>query len=347
MSARALYLDVSPGEARGVVTLAGRAERLLIARRGDPAVQALGAVVVGRVRAVDRAAGLAFIDLGQGPDGVLNLAEDMTGVREGAAVEAQIRAEARSGKGASLRWIGPAEGPPRLAREAPGIEEQLGAFASGAEVRTGPTARAVADAAEDEILSLRFALPGGGGIWVEQTRALTAVDVDLGAAGQAPPKRAARTANVEALAEAARVLRLKGLGGLVVFDLVGRGHDAPTLVSAARAAFAPDNPGVSVGQISRFGTLELTIPRRARPALDILTDGGVDPSPRTLGLRLLRALEREALADRGGRFEASAAPSVAEAAAEFLPELCAVLGARVGVRAEPAWIPGAFQVARL
>jgi hypothetical protein len=46
-----------------------------------------------------------------------------------------------------------------------------------------------------------------------------------------------------ALSLAARILRLKGLGGIVVFDLVGRGHDGQALVTAARNAFAADNPG--------------------------------------------------------------------------------------------------------
>ena len=70
MSERRLYLDVAAGEIRGVVTLDGRPERLLIARDADEPVQALGARLVARVRAVDRANALAFLDLGVGPDGV-------------------------------------------------------------------------------------------------------------------------------------------------------------------------------------------------------------------------------------------------------------------------------------
>jgi Ribonuclease G/E len=347
VSGRALYLDLAPGETRGVVTLAGRAERLLIHRRGDLAVQALGAVAVGRIAAVDTAAGLAFVDLGEGQQGVINITRETGRMVEGAAVEVQVRAEARSGKGASLRWLGPSQGRPRLIQAPPSLEQQLQAFAPDAPIHTGAAAREVADQAQDETAVERFGLPSGGRIWVEPTRALTAVDVDLGGAGTAAPKRATRAANLEALAEAARVLRLKGLGGLVVFDLVGRGHDAPALLAAARQAFSPDNPGVAVGQVSRFGTLELTVPRRARPVVEVLADETGRPSPRTLGLRLLRELEREALADRGGRLEGVGAPAVAAAAREDLAELHARLGARISLRAEPGRPLEAFQVIRL
>ena len=112
MTERRLYLDVGVGETRGVVTLDGRPERLLIVRDNDIACQALGAVVIGRVRKVERQLALAFVDLGEGPDGALNLAPDMPRVAEGQALRVEIRAEARGGKGAQLRLLGEAAGPP-------------------------------------------------------------------------------------------------------------------------------------------------------------------------------------------------------------------------------------------
>jgi hypothetical protein len=347
MSERRLYLDVGAGETRGVVTLDGRPERLLIARDGDPPVQALGARVVARVRSADKASALAFLDLGDGPDAVLNLTPETGPLLEGQAVEVEIRAEGRRGKGAVARLLGPGEGAPRLLEPAPATEVQLRAFAATGDVRTGAVARSMADGAQDEALATVFPLPGGGSAAIETTRALTAVDVDLGASAAVHAKRAARAANLAALALAARVLRLKGLGGLVVIDLVGRAHDTPALLSAARAAFGPDNPGVALGAISRFGTLELTVPRRARPALDRLLDETGAVSALTEALNLARALEREAVADGGGRFEALAAQDVAEALKGPLAVLMARFGARLSVRAEPGRARGASQVRRL
>jgi hypothetical protein len=347
MTERRLYLDVAAGETRGVVTLDGRPERLLIARDDDLPVQALGARVVARVRAVDRANALVFLDLGAGPDAVLNVTKETGPLTEGRAFDVEIRSEPRRGKGANVRLIGPAEGPPRLLAAAPSLEERLRGFAPAAEIRKGGVARSMADGAQDEALQTLFPLPGGGVLAVEPTRALTALDVDLGSGAGSEAKRASRAANLAALGVAARVLRLKGLGGLVVIDLVGRGHDGAALVSAARSAFGPDNPGVALGAVSRFGTLELTVPRRTRPALDILTDDTGAVSVLSEALALVRALEREAVADGGGRFEAIAAQAVAEAAAPAVSRLAGRLGARVFVRGEPGRPRGVVSIARI
>ena len=121
-----------------------------------------------------------------------------------------------------------------------------------------------------------------------------------------------------------------------MIDLVGRGHDAPALLSGARNAFAPDNPGVALAAISRFGALELTVPRRTRPTIEVLADEAGQPSALTRGLDLVRRLEREAASDGGGRFEAVAAPDVASAAAPALGALIARIGARVAIVAAPA-----------
>jgi hypothetical protein len=352
MTERRLYLDVGAGETRGVVTLDGRPERLLIVRDGDVPVQALGARVVARIRALDRANALAFLDMGAGPDAVLNLTKEAGPLTEGQAVEVEVRSEARRDKGgrdkgASVRLVGTAEGPPRLLAAAPSLEERLRGYAPGVAIRTGPVARSMADGAQEEALQTIFPLPGGGDVAVEPTRALTAVDVDLGSRPGAEAKRTARAANLAALGVAARVLRLKGLGGLVVIDLVGRGHDTPALVSAARAAFSPDNPGVALGAVSRFGTLELTVPRRTRPTLDILTDDAGGLSVLSEALALARALEREATADGGGRFEAVAAPEVAAAAGPAVSQLASRLGARLAVRGEPGRPRGVVPIARI
>ncbi len=334
MSQRRLFLDVGIGETRGVVTLDGRPERLLIDRGEIVPVQALGARLVARVRQVERAQAMAFLDMGQGTDGVLNLRPEMERLNQGQILEVEVRTEGRADKGATLRLIGPAEGAPRLLQAGPTLAEELQAFAPKVQVLTGEAARRVADEAQDEALQTEFPLPGGGSVALERTRALTAVDIDMGARSGNEAKRAARLANLAALGATARVLRLKGLGGLIVIDFAGRAIDGPALLAAARTLFAPDNPGVALGPISRFGTLELTVPRRSRPVLEILTGADGAPSVQTEALAMVRALEREAGADGGARLEALAAPDVAEAAAPYIQALIARVGARVTVRAE-------------
>ena len=335
MSERRGFLDVGVGETRGVVTLDGRPERLLIAREADLACQAQGAQLIGRVRKLERQLAIAFIDLGAGPEGALNLRPEMGRLSEGQAIRVEVRAEARGGKGATLRFLGEAEGAPRVEQPAPSIEAELTALTKSPP-QTGAAARAFADAAETEALESTFQLPGGGSIAVERTRALIAVDIDVGERAAGDSKRATRAANMAGLAAAARVLRLKGDGGLVVIDLAGRGHDGPALLTAARGAFGPDNPGVVIGPVSKFGTMELTIPRRRASLAERLLDAHGRLTAQTLALRLVRAIEREAVGDPGARLAASAAPAVAAAATPYLKRLTDRFGARLEIVADAA-----------
>ena len=62
---------------------------------------------------------------------------------------------------------------------------------------------------------------------------------------------------------------------LVIFTPSGKRGRFPTgtpVLTAARAAFSPDNPGVAIGPVGRFGTMEMTIPRRAPPLAETLCD---------------------------------------------------------------------------
>jgi hypothetical protein len=344
VSDRRAFLDRGVGETRGVVTLDGRPERLLIHRDDDDPFLRVGARVVARVAQVDAALATAFVDLGQGRQAVLNFRPDEKPVR-GAALELEVRTEPRRGKLATLRPLGPAEGAPRLIAPAPEVAELVSRLARVPTLTEGRAAREQADAAEAEALEMLHPLPGGGEIAIEPTRALVAVDVDVGARGGSDAKRVTRAANLAALAEAARLLRLKGLGGLVVIDLAGRGHEATALLAAARLAFAPDNPGVAMGQIGRFGTLELTLPRRERSVIERLLGEDGHPTALALAHRLMRRLLAEGEAQGGARLVARCAPDVADAARSLAPGLAARIGARFEIEAQPAFSRDRLDVA--
>lgn len=330
MSSRALFLDRAPGETRGVVTLNGRPERLLIERGGEDQSTRLGARLVARVRKVEPAFASAFLDLG-GVEAMMAFKPDGRPV-QGQSLEVEIRSEPRGDKLATVRVIGPAEGPPRLISPAPGLADQLATYARDAAIVEGREARRMADEAEAEVLETIHPLPGGGALAIEPTRALVALDVDLGERKGQDAKRVTRAANLAALAEAGRLLRLKGLGGLVVIDLVGRGHDGAALLAAARAAFAPDNPGVAIGPVGRFGTMELTIPRRSPPVIETLADAWGQLSDRTLALRLIRLIDTEAQIHGGARLTATCAPAIAKAAEPLAADLASRIGARFTIR---------------
>jgi Ribonuclease G/E len=344
MTERRIFLDQGLGEARGVVTLQGAPERLLIRREGDDARLQLGARLVAVVASVDAALSTAFLDLGDGAEAILQFKPDAKPAR-GEVIEVEIRGEPRRGKLAIARPLGAAEGRPRLLAEAPGLDEVLKRLAPETKLVGGFGAREAADAAEAAALSVLHPLPGGGVLAIEPTRALTAIDVDLGDRKGADAKRMTRAANLAAIDLAARLLRLKSLGGIVVIDLVGRGHDAKTLLAAARAAFGPDNPGVAIEPVGRFGTLELSLPRRTRPVAEILCQEDGALSDRSLAQRLLRRIEAEAFAQSGARLVARCAPSVAKAANLLAAQLTARIGARFTLDPDPARARESFDVA--
>jgi Ribonuclease G/E len=337
MSERRAYLYKGVGETVGVVTLDGRPERLIATWDGDDPLDVEGVRGVARIRKIERAFASAFVQLPGGQDVLLPLRPDMPKLVEGGLVEIEIRTPSRRDKAAVARFIGEGEGEPRVLEPAFTVEQQLRLLVKSGSPTGGEQALAAVEAAEAEALETIHALPGGGDISIEPTRALVAIDVDLGAREGLDAKRAARQANMAALSLAARILRLKGLGGIVVFDLVGRGHDGQALSTAARNAFSIDNPGVAIGAISRFGTLEMTIPRRGRSILDRLLDPTGQANPAAVARRLARALEREGRADPGGRLLARCAPAVAESFTALDAGVADRLGRRFSVEAVAGW----------
>jgi Ribonuclease G/E len=322
---RRLYLDRSPGEARGVVTLDGKIERLIIDREQEPPRARLGETWRGRVRSVTPGFRGAFIDLGQDRDGWLALSAGAR-LAQGAIVDVEVTAEARDDKGPALRLLGGSEGKPGRLTAAPPIEVRLQTFAPQAEIETGPDARALADDAEEMALANSVRVASDLIVTVERTRGLTAVDVDFG--GAEANRKTVLEANRSALFAAARLARLKGLGGLIVIDLAGPAKERDHLTAAAREAFAPDEPGVVIAGISRLGVLELAKPWGERPARDTLCDPDGRLSVRTIAQRLLRALEQEGRSNPGSaRIQSQCGSEAAAAAAPFLT----VLGPRFSI----------------
>jgi hypothetical protein len=330
---RKLYLDIGVGERRGVVTLDDLPERLLIARDGDEARLSPGAVLAARIARVETGLGIAFLEAPDGERLIVARAGLPDGSGEGRFVAVQVLAPARRGKAASAKVLSPDQGPVRWISEAPDLRRRLQAFAPESRLIEGAEARAAADEAVLAVAEVEFPLSGGGRLTIEPTRALLAVDVDVGAAAGRDARFSATKINQLAIHEAARLARLKGLGGLMVIDLAGKGHNGPLLIEAAKAAFAPDQPGVALGAISRFGVLEIVLPWRTAPVIELLTDPDGRMSVMTEALGLIRAIEGEA--GPGRRVRAVCSPKVAAAANALAPRLTERIGARFEIVAAP------------
>src|SRR5437868_6679519 len=160
MSLRRLFLDVGPGETRGVVFLDGQPERLMIERLGVDRGPRVGASYLARVTEIAAGQRLAFLDLGSGETAVLPLKPNASVVR-GAALRVEVVAEAHDNKAAAVRMLAAGEGKPGLSQAAPDLRQRLQAAAPGVSVELGLEAREAADEAEEMALAWRHDLGEG------------------------------------------------------------------------------------------------------------------------------------------------------------------------------------------
>ena len=104
-------------------------------------------------------------------------------------------------------------------------------------------------------------LPSGGELVIEQTEALVAIDVNTGRFRKGDSTRETILAmNKEAAAEAARQLRLRDLGGLVMIDFIDMDspQDRRAVEEAFRTAARRDRARTTILPISQLGVMEMT-----------------------------------------------------------------------------------------
>lgn len=112
-------------------------------------------------------------------------------------------------------------------------------------------------------------LPSGGWIAVEPTRAMVTVDVNTG--GEFSPA-AGLTANIEAMRELPRQLRLRGLGGQVIIDFAPlRKADRRRLEEVLKSAFRRDPVETTLAGWTPLGNFELHRRRERSPITELLS----------------------------------------------------------------------------
>jgi ribonuclease E len=142
--------------------------------------------------------------------------------------------------------------------------------------------------------SRQVSLPSGGAVVIDHTEALVAIDVNSARAtrGGDIEETAFRT-NMEAAEEAARQLRLRDLGGLIVIDFIDMENqrNQREVENRLRESMRYDRARVQLGKISRFGLMELSR-QRLRPSLG---ESAHQPCPRCSGTGFIRGCESTAL----------------------------------------------------
>ncbi|HUW98531.1 MAG TPA: ribonuclease G [Acidiferrobacter sp.] len=146
---------------------------------------------------------------------------------------------------------------------------------------------------EDEIkraLESRVALKSGGYLVIDQTEAMTTIDVNTGTyVGHRNLEETLFKTNLEAAHAIARQLRLRNLGGMIIvdfIDMVDPEHKRQVLRALERA-LAHDRAKVSVADMSSLGLVEITR-KRTRESLERLL---CEPCPSCKGRGVLKTTE--------------------------------------------------------
>ncbi len=174
----------------------------------------------------------------------------------------------------------------------------------------------------ESVLTPRVPLPSGGEIVIQATEALTAVDVNSGGFHGRRPGDTALATNLEAADEAARQLRLRDIGGLIVVDFIHMtegGHWRQVLAQLSRR-LANDRGEVRMLGRSAAGLVEITRRRQRESPTRMMTEpctacgeSGRVATVETVARDIVRALGREARAARPGRLTVEAAGEVVDA----------------------------------
>jgi ribonuclease E len=163
-------------------------------------------------------------------------------------------------------------------------------------------------------------LPSGGSIVIDQTEALTAIDINSSKATKGSDiEETAFNTNCEAAVEIARQARIRDAGGLIVIDFIDM--DSPRhqreVEERLKDALKLDRARVQVGRISRFGLLEMSR-QRLRPSLGEATQivcprcegHGHIRGVESLALSTLRLIEEHAMKENTGQVLVQAPPDV-------------------------------------
>jgi ribonuclease G len=128
---------------------------------------------------------------------------------------------------------------------------------------------------EEEIqraLDRKVSLKSGGHVIIDQTEAMTTVDINTGAfVGHRNLEETIFRTNLEAAVTIARQLRLRNLGGIIIIDFIDmeESDHRRQVIQALERALADDHVKTSISSVSPLGLVEMTR-KRTRESLEHL-----------------------------------------------------------------------------
>ena len=206
--------------------------------------------------------------------------------------------------------------------------------------------------------SRRVALPSGGHIVIDRTEALWSIDVNSGRSSKDRDiEDTAYRTNKEAAAEAARQLRIRDMGGLIVIDFIdmeNKNH-IKDVEKTLKDALKRDKAKSDVSGMGKFGLVGISRQRMGISFYDVVQKGcdlcggtGSLPTPDAVMVRLLRRVHNELSKDAAKDLTVRVSPQLLEAMLnqkrEDVTALEKMCGARVVFLSDPSLPPGSFTV---
>jgi ribonuclease G len=200
-------------------------------------------------------------------------------------------------------------------------------------------------------------LPHGGWLNIEQTEALTTIDVNSGKfTGRSLEDTVLRT-NLEACTEVAAQLKLRDIGGIIVVDFIDmdKRQHRKQVTAALRKAFERDRMKTRIMHITRLGLVEMTRKRTGESLSQILqttcpccSGHGKILSAETVAAAMEREIRRQALEDDAHIFHVLAVPQVTMEFigpfGEYADELEEELDCELYVRADSSMNPEHYEI---
>ena len=178
---------------------------------------------------------------------------------------------------------------------------------------------------EDEIdnaLHRRTPLKSGGHLVIDQTEAMTTIDVNTGTfVGHRTLEETIYKTNLEAVQALARQLRLRNLGGIIIIDFIDMHNEEHKhqVMTALERALERDHAKTNICEISALGLIEMTRKRTAESLGHLLCEPcpvcsgrGVLKSAETVVLEVFREILRSSRQFEASRLLVVASPAVVD-----------------------------------
>lgn len=214
---------------------------------------------------------------------------------------------------------------------------------------------------ENEIqraLDRRVQLKSGGTLVIDQTEAMTTIDINTGAfVGHRNLEETIFNTNTEATQAIARQLRLRNLGGIIIVDFIDMQNDdhKRRVLHSLELALAKDRAKTSISGFTSLGLVELTR-KRTRESLEhvlccecpVCKGRGSMKTVETVCYEIMREIVRVNRAYAADKFVVYASAAVAERLlneeSHALAELEVFVGKQIKIQIEPLYHQEQFDV---